>query len=360
MRRPKKQGLAARSSRATRVGTTASLVEALRHADDGATILLANGIYTPPPDLLITHHKVTLRGASGDREKVVLDAGGKFSTMLRIKGARETLIADMTFRNCQHYGIFIFGDSGVRGTRIENVKFHNIWTRSVKGTHPQRPDDNPEPLLPMARAHKLRPRDGEIKNCLFVCDTKKPYDDLFGGDYISGIDMMMLKDWHISGNVFQGIRGKNGGGRGAVFLWVGCEDVIVEDNLIANCDRGICFGNPSGTAPQVTRGIVRHNRIVAGADKAIELCGTVKCEIAHNSVHATNFEFPKTVHVFCGSRGTRMHHNIIHGHLALEDKTACERNVVGRLEGVFTDPEAGDLRLTAKAKRDVGKGTAGY
>ena len=87
-----------------------------------------------------------------------------------------------------------------------------------------------------------------------------------------------------------GIRGPNGGGRGAIFIWVGSEHVIAERNIIINCDRGICFGNPSSTAPNMYHGIVRNNVVVGGAGMALEICDTIANSVCHNSVFATNLD----------------------------------------------------------------------
>jgi len=118
------------AGRVVGVRTTAELFAAAGNARDGDTIVLADGVYEGVDEL---RDGVTLRGASGDRERVILDAGCRFTKMLRVRGARDLTVADVTFRNCKQYGIFMLGDSDVQRPRIHNVKFHNIWVRGVKG-----------------------------------------------------------------------------------------------------------------------------------------------------------------------------------------------------------------------------------
>lgn len=357
-RMPKVPALPAPSGKIVRVKDTDGLVKAIAELEDGVTLLLADGLYTPPPDLTIRHHGVSFRSESGDREKVIIDAGGKRVNMLCVVGARDCTIADVTFRNSELYGVRIYGDGGVKNTHIHNVKFHNIWTRGLKGTNPKYVMDNGQQPQSEADALRNRPIGGRVQHCLFLCDTPKPWPGYHEPDYISGIDMMGLKDWTFADNLFVGIRGQNGGGRGAIFIWVGTEDVIAERNLIVNCDRGISFGNPSGKFPQVTRGIVRNNWIIAGVNKAIEQSGTLDNEVHHNSIYSPHWDYERTVIFSEGSKGARCHHNAIHGRIVVtpDSQAALEENCTGKQEDIFEGPETGDLRLTAEAKKKIGVG----
>ena len=79
--------------------------------------------------------------------------------------------------------------------------------------------------------------------------------------------------------VFRNIKGRNGGGRAAIFIWVRSRRVVVERNLIIDCDRGVAFGNPGQSTANsagerlayVSDSIIRNNFIVGGADCGIEL-----------------------------------------------------------------------------------------
>jgi hypothetical protein len=86
--------------------------------------------------------------------------------------------------------------------------------------------------------------------------------DEFKGDYIAGIDVMNISGLTIAGNTFKNIVGKNGGGRGGIFIWGqdGCEDVLIENNSIFNCDKGIALGNNSGNPAGNSIGGFYHNR----------------------------------------------------------------------------------------------------
>ena len=58
---------------------------------------------------------------------------------------------------------------------------------------------------------------GQLYCNLFV-DPRDTAEN-FGGNCVGGIDAMYVRRWVISDNVFAGIRGRTGAGRGCVFLW---------------------------------------------------------------------------------------------------------------------------------------------
>ena len=343
--------------RTLRVTDTPSLFAAARDAKAGTTILLADGLYPHVEELLIEQPGLTLRSESGQRDRVILDGDTKFTKMIRVRGARELTIADITLRNCKQYGIFMLGDSGLRDVLIHNCRFHNIWVRAVKGTKPNRIDDHGTNLMPMDEALRLRPVGGRIQHCLFHNDTIKPFDDDgFDGDYVSGMDLMMLRDWTVSDNVFVGIRGKNGYGRGAIFIWVGSEKVVAERNVIVNCDRGICFGNPSGDRLHMTEGVVRNNLIMGGVNIAIEAGRTRQTSVCHNTIWC-NAGRHAAIDFYQGARDGRCLNNLIHnGRINCPKSMKQAGNVLGDLTGWFAGAPVGDFRLTELAAAARGAG----
>ena len=113
-----------------RVRTAAELRRAVEEAAPGTTVLLADGRY-PIDELLVTGHRLTIRGESGDREKVILDGEGRFTRIVRVRGAKDLTIADLTVANSRQYGVMFLGDSGVERLTVYNVKFHNCYTRGL-------------------------------------------------------------------------------------------------------------------------------------------------------------------------------------------------------------------------------------
>ncbi|HXP58911.1 MAG TPA: hypothetical protein VN829_00390, partial [Dongiaceae bacterium] len=93
-----------------------------------------------------------------------------------------------------------------RNVQILHCRFRDIGVRAIKGSAGQNPN--------------LRAVKGSVRGCYFENTKVPPADWLFGGDHIAAIDMMALEDWTFSENVFRDIRGRNGGGRAAIFIWV--------------------------------------------------------------------------------------------------------------------------------------------
>ncbi len=337
-----------------RVADAAGLYEAVRQAQPGATILLADGTY-PIDRLRIETDRLAIRGESGRREKVILDGGGKFSHVVTIRGAKDLLIADLTVANAGQYGVFFYGDSDVQRLKVYNVKFHNCYVRALKGTHAARINDSYTRSHPIEVVRKIRPAGGEVRYCLFVNDQVNPHERPYGGDYIGGIDVMWAKDWVIADNVFVNIRGRQGGGRGAIFVWVSSENILAERNVIVNCDRGICFGNPSGRGPHVTGGMIRNNFIAAGSSEGIELAQTRDVRVYNNTVYCQRPE-QRAVQVHGGAEGAQYVNNLVRGRVDLPAEVAAKSNLTGELDGWFVRPDIGDLHLTAKARQALGGG----
>lgn len=320
-----------------RVTDAAGLRKAVAEAVEGTTILVADGRY-PIDELLIERNRLTIRGESGDRAKVILDAGGKFTKIIRIRGAKDLTIADLTVANSRQYGIFFLGDSGVERLTVYNVKFHNCYTRGLKGTHAEWIGDVSSRQLTREQAEKVRPRFGQVRYCLFVNDDVTPNLQPFNGDYVGAIDAMWLKDWVIADNTFINIRGRNGGGRGAIFIWVSSEGVVAERNLIVNCDRGICFGNPSGEPLHMTGGIVRNNFIVAGPGQGIEICRARNTAVLANTVFAAG----RT-------------EGLVQVHQPAGEGNRVLNNLLSRSADWFADAANGDLHLTATGLAAAGR-----
>jgi len=336
------------------VSTAADLMNAVANAENGATIELVDGTYYLPNILRFRGGKtgVTLRSKSGNRDAVVIDGSQSASgEMIWFEDVKDITVAQVTVQNANIHCFTVKGEADADGVRIYDVRIRNCWERYVKGTAPN-PISGADPAK--------RPRNGRIEYCSFEQDYKKQLDDVAGGDYIGGIDMMWLDNWVISDNVFRGIQGKNNQGRAAIFIWNTSEDVLVERNLVVDCDTGLAFGNPSGAPLHVTRGTMRNNMVTRGAYKAVELVRTQDSEIYNNSVYSA-VAFDRAFHSFEGSAGIRIFNNLVHGQLIRVDDAGgtVENNLVGDLSGVFVDPAAGDLHLSASgAPRAIGQGQA--
>ncbi|MBE7467456.1 MAG: hypothetical protein HS116_28615 [Planctomycetes bacterium] len=352
-----------------RIRDAEAFCAAVERAEPHSTLLLEDGHYRMPHAVQLTASHVQIRSASGHRDAVVIDGEGGNLTrgegdwnhapaILRLKRACDVTIAGVTFKNSPKYAVLFYGDSGVHGLTLHDVKFHNIWVRGLKGTHPMRPDDRElgEKNYSPEKVEEIRPRNGRVRHCLFLCDrVKDDRQDGFDGDYISGVDCMGLKDWVFSDNTFIGIRGANGGGRAGIFIWQGSTGVVCERNLFVGCDRGISYGNFSQKTVSVAGGAIRDNRFALGSNTAIECCTTRDIDVHGNTIVDTGANRYYAVRFLAGNDGARFRENILSGSLGVDETVRMERNVIGTFGAAcFADPLRGNFTLTEKGREALG------
>ena len=345
-----------RDGSAIHVRTSQELQQAVTKAGSKDTILLEDGAYRLASSLWIeSKNHLTLKGASEDPTKVILMgggwAGGKPEDVIVIRGSEDIAIAHLTITEARSYGIKIEGVHNLKNPcdiHISHCRFIDIGTRGIKGT---------------ATQDRKHIEHGSVRHCYFE-NTRVPERSwLFDGDYISAIDMMYLNHWTFADNVFKNIKGANGGGRGAIFVWNQSRNVVVERNLFTDCDRSIAFGNPSeptnymqGTHHNYD-GIIRNNAISTGAGKGIELVWLDNVKVYHNTVYCPS---PQGLAIHYFQRINRLHlaNNLVRGRIKGEGDVVSEDNVVGALDGYFVNPARGDFHLTEDATLALGKGVA--
>lgn len=324
------------------------LFEAARQVEPGDTILVAEGHYELPRRLGMKTSGVTLRGATGRRERVILDGGRhELGELVAITGCEDVTIADLTIQNVRWNGFKIDSQTGVQRLTIRNCIIHNVWQRGVKGVK----------VPPAAREH-LRPTACRVEYCLFYNDHPKTYQEdpadtarNFRGNYIGGIDIMYARGWTISDNVFVGIRGRTGEARGAIFLWHEAEGCVVERNLVIDCDTGICLGNsslPPDVPVHATACLVRNNFVVRTPETGILADYTRDCRIVHNTVHDPESRLRRLVRLVHENPGLVVANNLLSGpppRIESASDLELRDNRVGDFTAAFVDPAAGDLHL---------------
>jgi len=355
---PKAPSLPAPQGVLVRVGNADEFLAAIDRLADGTTLLVNDGHYEfPRPAVLVSKKGIAIRSAGGDPAKVVLsgrgwDSGTQNDDILHIGHCDGVTIADLTFADCRSYGVKVEAENGPKNVHIYNCRFRDIGVRAIKGSAGKDPN---------VRAVK-----GSVRYCQLENTKVPPADWLFGGDYISAIDMMALEDWTFSDNVFRNIKGRNGGGRAAIFIWVRSHRVVVERNLIVNCDRGIAFGNPgqstANTAGEpliyVSDAIIRNNFIAGGPDCGVELWYARGIKVYHNSIWRPERNWSRGIRVGAGTTQTDIVNNLVHGEIRLEGgQTELRNNLAARLDGYFVDPSSGNLALTASATNAIDRGS---
>jgi hypothetical protein len=353
---PKAPPLPPPSGEVIRVSTAEELLAAVDRLLPGGTILLADGRYRlPRPIILDQKQNIALRSASGDAIQVTLsgkgwEQGDEHDDIVHIGRCDGVTIADLSFTDCRSYGIKVEAEHAPTDIQILNCRFRDIGVRAIKGS--------------AAQDASVRAVKGSVRGCYFENTKVPPAEWLFGGDYIAAIDMMALEDWTFSDNVFRNIKGHNGGGRAAIFLWVRSKNILVERNLMVDCDRGVAFGNPGASTANlagaplvyVSDSIIRNNFITGGPDCGMELWYSDRVKILNNTIWRPEQNWNRGIRIGTGTTNTEVANNLVHGGIQLDGgKAAVHDNLSGRLEGYFEDPSAGALMLTKAAKGALGR-----
>ena len=338
------------------VSDVQSLVDALREAEPGQTILVNDGHYMMPRYVQISTDNVTLRGASGHRERVILDgAKSRDGELLGITACSGVTIADLTIQNIKWNGFKINSQTNVQNLTIYNCIIHNIWQRGIKGVK-----------VPKENRDAVRPKQHRIQYCLFYNDRPKRLSDdaadIAQGNYIAGIDVMYATNWIISDNVFVGIQGKTFEGRGAIFIWHTSQDCIIERNIIIDCDVGLQLGNPhrdSETIYHCIRCIARNNFITRAPEAGIVTVYTKDCQVFNNTIHDPESRMGRLIRTVFTNDGLFIANNLLSGpRMSNESKSKItfRNNLIKDLTNSFIDPSRGNLHLMGEAIDVIDKG----
>jgi hypothetical protein len=338
------------------VSNVPELIRAINQAQSGQTILVEDGHYMMLQYVQISADNVTLRGASGHRERVIIDgAESRHRELLGISACSGVTIADLTIQNIQCNGFKVNSDSNVQNLTIYNCIIHNIWQRGVKGVK-----------VPKAGREEIRPKNCRIQYCLFYNDRPKRLSDdpadIAGGNYVAGIDVMFAKDWIISDNVFVGIQGRTFEGRGAIFIWHDSQDCVIERNIIIDCDIGLQLGNPhrpSDIEYHCVRFIARNNFITRVPEAGIVTVYTKDCNLLNNTIHDPESRLQRLLRTVFTNDGLLIANNLISGpgiRNESESKITFLNNLIKNVSDDFIDPARGNLHLKRTAIEAIDKG----
>lgn len=264
---------------AIHVHNVKQLYKAAQQVRPNQTILLADGHYRLKRRVVIKTSQVSIRGASGNRDAVVIDGEeNRHGDLLVIMNCEDVLVAGITLRNARHNAIKLSSDKGVNRIQIRNCVIQNAWQRGIKSVR-----------------SSIKCKDCVVEYCVFHNERPKTFRDdpkdkpgkRFNGNYVGGIDIMDAVNWRINDCVFVGIQGRTREGRAAIFIWNDSLDCIVERNIIIDCDAGICLGNTHVREDVVAHCvgcIVRNNFISHCPEEPIFAALTRDCIVDHNSV----------------------------------------------------------------------------
>ena len=349
----------------------------VRSAEAGTTILLGDGTYRFTQQgeaerrLRITSQRVALRGASGDRDRVVIDGEYATDEILAISASQVT-VADLTIRRAVHHPIHVTGGPAgdITGTRLYNLRVVDGGEQFLKiNTSGQSPNTYAD--------------DGSVECSSFemTAEGREHVAPEPGGCYTGGIDAHQARGWVVRNNVFRGIHCENGAiAEHAVHFWTSSRDTLVEQNRIIDCARGVGFGLGDGGGQGPDRaydddpypgvgyighydGVIRNNVIVNSSgfaffDTGIELEQARGTRILHNTVMHSQSAFASISYRF-GQTEVVLANNLVR---SLRERDGAVATAQTNLEtsdlGLFADVEREDYHLKQTATAAIDQGTA--
>jgi hypothetical protein len=334
------------------VSTVGELQSVVSNLQSNSTVLIADGVYDLTNTLVIRGGvtDVTFRGASGDREAVVLRGRGMTNPSygntphgFLIQHSNRVTIADLTIRDFYFHNIQIQGEQNAQGTRLYNLGLIDSGEQLVKVS-------SGGPPAPYA--------DDGIVECSYL-----GYADRSRDWYTNGVDVLAGARWAIRDNVFENIRAPQGQLAGpAILMWRNSIDTIIERNLFIECDRAIAIGlsspDPSRARDGNTQydhqgGVVRNNIVYreGSGDVGITANYARDFKIYHNTVIQNNtFPYGAIEYRFANSSGL-ITNNLIDGPIWRRDgaNATLSGNVINADLSWFVDAQNYDLHLTATA-----------
>jgi hypothetical protein len=312
------------------ISTEFDLRDRAYNAAAGTTLLIQAGVYDMQDFVHIVHDGLSLRGATGNRDDVILDfggmSGGHFGILVE---ADDVTIADLTIRHANDHGVSI---QGTDRPVLYNLHIVDIGDQLVK----------------------VNPAGDGSDEGLLAC-SRLEYTTTAPDSYTNGISAHDAHDWVVRDNQWYRIRTPTDDPVPAVLFWSGSSDTVVERNLLVDCYQGIAFGNASHTGIDHTGGVVRNNMIYASLphDSVVEMVHATGWLVAHNTVFLTDPAPGLTWGMearFSDSQGT-FAYNLANLDIINRDgaQATFTGNVTGAQAGWFAAAAAGDLHLVATA-----------
>lgn len=352
------------------VRTAAELDAAAANALAGDEIVLQAGTYQLTRTVTLTKSNLVLRGATGQREDVILVGSG-----MNTRGVDEGIsvnasgitIRDLSVAEFYFNGIHTRAELNVDRCTISNVKTLNIGERHIKGSRDANSQTKMSDDFVIERVWMVqtKPRSGHP-------DTSP--------DYIGGIDMMAMNNLIIRDCRADGIVGSANGGNAAIFLWQGIRNVLIERNQIVGCAKGIALGNPAPPAANLPTGawhadgaIIRNNMILRGTwttgnNIVLELASSRNVACAYNTFYSSQADYFRVIS-FSESppgkiEGVTLKYNLVRGRIFDQTDGAGWMSLGNLLDGSgavitpqwFLAPLSGDLHLTPAATRALDAG----
>jgi hypothetical protein len=302
-------GLATPSGTVVTVSTEPQLQAAVRTLTSNTTIVITRGTYFLSQPLYVHGplSNVTIRGASANREDVVLvGTGMSYAGDARVPygiwtggGVRNVIIADLTIRDVRYHALIF--NAGTDRPRVYDVDLIDAGQQLLKS--------NPD-------AAGAGVNDGIVEDSVFEYTSRAP------SAYTNGIDIHAGANWTIRHNRFSNIVSPPGTLAGpAILVWNHASNTVVNGNSFLNCARGIALGLVERARGTDHRGgIIRNNVFVRFPDQpgdvAISIADSPGTQILDNAVFVSG-TYPSPIEFrYASTTGGLVANNVTDGIIA--------------------------------------------
>jgi hypothetical protein len=359
---------AAQAARVVNVSTSSALQNAVRNALTDDEIVVAPGTYYPTLFLTIpaSANNVTVRGATGNRDDVIIrGAGMNVDTSNRegfaIYGDNAT-IKDLTVAEFFFHAIHFQPGA-------DNITLSNIVTRNNGQQHIKGAKYNIGGLI-------------ENSLCEQTYVRTNMASDPRGVDYVGGIDLHGGVNWIIRDTTVRNIMGAGGDADGSIFAWNQCSNITVERCVVTGGNRAICFGNNSGGSLgyDVDGGIIRNCFVYArtgtpsnpaepwtgNADIGIDLAHVRNVNVYNNTVWTNSGSYSRSIQIYDKSARRNVNlnlaYNIVRGNInnLSGSPYTLTGNILGNVPQAnwFLDAANANYHLTKLATPAIGQAAA--
>lgn len=351
-------------------------------APAGSTILLANGTYKMQGNesqrrIRIRKANLTLRSASGDPTKVIIDGNYQTNEAISVEADNFT-IADITLTRVRHHLLHVTGQNNQhnKGMKVYNVHFIDAAQQFIKAN---------------GRTNSTTKKRYFADDVEVACSTftltatgrKKVEQRISGanlGCYTGGIDTHSGWKWVVRDNTFEGLYCTNGSiSEHAIHFWQQSRDTTIERNVMINCARGIGLGltakdNTRDYTDDPTQGIsgyvghigalVRNNvihvdsaaNVAKWCDTGIELAQAINIKLYHNTIARHTFSALDAR--YTNTKDADIRNNVYWGRITKRNggTTKEAKNVGNPPAASFVNAGKGNYRLRQSASQLIDKG----
>ena len=343
----------------------------------GDTLLLEDGTYSLNGIWLwFNTPGVTLRSASGNPEKVILDGGYSTYEIVSIAASNVT-IAEITLKRAFTHPVHV--STSDQGGDTLNTLLYRVWIID--------PREQAIKINPHKNGYKVD--DGEIScsKMLLTDEGRVNVNPVISGCYTGGIDAHKSRDWVVRDNHIEGFWCENGLSEHAIHFWTGSRGTLVERNVLVDNARGIGFGlNESydnareysdNVCPESANiyidhyeGVIRNNFISAdtpvifnsqsGFDCGICLSSSCNTTVVHNTIMSSGSNYAAIDARFAGTNNNKIINNLMSHSIQIRNG-AVDNDLRSNLENISTDIVVdisnADLHLsTPNASQAIDKG----